>query len=524
MEQTKILLNDENEEILRRLDNTIGLKKSKETLRNIIRCHEIMQKYQCNLEFENYNIIIRNESDYNTYEELISVIAEIYYKNGIIPNSDIMYLSNEEFDKRTEKNNKKNTKKDNEKIIKEGIIIINLLDSRRTPNDLKKTVEKMITDMPDKAFIILEDDFFEGSVNSLFVDSFSWSIKVEKISNEEKEEYVKKFLKENSLICSEEKIKEIARKPYYKVKNELINVLVECKINETNNVNNVKKTEQQEQDQKTGLEELKELEGLENVKKQVEQIVNYVRINKKRGKMPVLHMCFRGNPGTGKTTVARIIDKIFCELGILSEKEKFVEAQRSDLVGEYVGHTAMKTKRLVQSAKGGVLFIDEAYNLNPRGSDKDYGYEAIATLIKEMEDNRDNLCVILAGYTNEMNQMLKVNPGFESRIQFYVDFPDYNEEALYQIFKNMAKSEKYKLTSTIKSVLIEEIRKEKNKDNFANARAVRNIFEKVKFEQADRVAKSKKEDINLIKKVDVQNVIDKIGTKEVLKNKIGFAV
>lgn len=181
---------------------------------------------------------------------------------------------------------------------------------------------------------------------------------------------------------------------------------------------------------------------------------------------------------------------------------------------------------MIERANGGVLFIDEAYSIASYIQDEvggDYGAECIATLIKEMEDKRDSLCVILAGYSKETEYMLKVNPGFDSRVQFKIEFPDYTEEELYKIFKNMAKDEKYKLSSNLKNTLIEYFKIEKQKENFANARCVRNLFEKIKFEQAYRVSKSKNEDINLIKKCDIENVLLKINTTETKKVKIGFS-
>lgn len=212
--------------------------------------------------------------------------------------------------------------------------------------------------------------------------------------------------------------------------------------------------------------------------------------------------------------------------GLLSNKNKFVEVQRADLIGKYVGQTAPKTIDKIKEADGGILFIDEAYSLDSYVEDEiggDYGAECISTLMKEMEDKRDSLCIIMAGYTKEMKNLLKSNPGFESRIQFNIEFPDYSEEELYEIFKQMAKEENYKLSNNMKTILIEYFCKEKKKENFANARCVRNIFEKVKFEQADRIVLNKDENIDLIKKCDVEKVLIKLNKKEEQKIKIGFA-
>lgn len=233
-------------------------------------------------------------------------------------------------------------------------------------------------------------------------------------------------------------------------------------------------------------------------------------------------MCFTGNPGTGKTSVARIIGQIFKENKILSKGE-FVEIHGRDLVGKYVGWTAKEVKNCIKRAKGGILFIDEAYSLvsDRKGSFED---EAIATLIKEMENNRGDLCVILAGYKEEMMNLIEKNPGFESRIQFYVDFPDYTEEELYKIFKSLAQKENYKISSHVKETLLRNFKEQKTSITFSNGRYVRNIYEKVKIEQANRVANSNSEDINLIKKCDIEGVLKDEKLPENNKIKIGFAI
>ena len=198
---------------------------------------------------------------------------------------------------------------------------------------------------------------------------------------------------------------------------------------------------------------------------QVQKILNYVKLNKNRGKMPTLHMCFNGNPGTGKTSIARIIGKLFAEENIITGNGKFVEIHGRDLVDKFVGWTASNVKEIVSNAMGGVLFIDEAYSLvsDRRGGFED---EAIATLIKEMEDHRNELCIILAGYTDEMRKLIELNPGFESRIQFTINFSDYNEEELYQIFTELCKKEKYKLSKGCKEELIENFKIAKNERQF----------------------------------------------------------
>lgn len=273
------------------------------------------------------------------------------------------------------------------------------------------------------------------------------------------------------------------------------------------------------------MEELESLVGLKETKEQIKKIINYIKICKDKSRLPMLHMVFNGNPGTGKTTVARIIGKIFAEEKILSDKENFVEAQRNDLIGKYVGQTAPKTQSVINKALGGVLFIDEAYSIASYISDEtviDYGAECIATLLKGMEDHRDELCVILAGYTNEMERMLNVNPGFESRIQFVINFPDYTAEELYTIFKGLCKKEGYKIASNLKRFLVNYFENAKKSKNFSNARFVRNLFEKIKIEQANRVI-NEKENRNLLKLEDILKAVNNTRIKtDYVRNKIGF--
>ncbi len=186
------------------------------------------------------------------------------------------------------------------------------------------------------------------------------------------------------------------------------------------------------------------------------------------------------------------------------------------------GQTAIKTQKVIDQAMGGVLFIDEAYSLL---STDGYSKECISTLIKAMEDNRDNLCVILAGYPQEMEELLKSNSGFDSRIAFKIDFPSYKEAELYQIFKNMLKDEGFKLSRNCKQIVLDYFNNEinNNKYNFSNARLVRNLTEKIKMEQANRIIQQKSKDLDLIIADDITAVVEKIKTKP-SNNRIGFTV
>ena len=247
-------------------------------------------------------------------------------------------------------------------------------------------------------------------------------------------------------------------------------------------------------DYKDDLKKLEELVGLDEVKKQVNILVNLALVDKERKKrnlksIPMSqHLVFIGNPGTGKTTVARLLGSIYRDIGILS-KGHVVEVDRSELIGGYIGQTAIKTQEVIDSAIGGVLFIDEAYSITNSDSPNDFGSEAIAVLLKEMEDKRDDLVVIVAGYPKEMEKFINSNPGLKSRFKKTIEFKDYNAEELLQVFKKMCDDNGYKLGSGVNEKLIDIFQKEidSNKINFANARYARNIFEKAVENQANRI-------------------------------------
>ena len=242
-------------------------------------------------------------------------------------------------------------------------------------------------------------------------------------------------------------------------------------------------------------QELDDLIGLGAVKEEVRSLANFVRLQKQRQdkglKTPKLsyHLVFTGSPGTGKTTVARIVARIYKDLGIL-KKGHTVETDRSGLVANYVGQTATKTNAVVDSALNGVLFIDEAYALVPENASQDYGQEAISTLLKRMEDDRDKLVVIIAGYTNEMKRFIDSNPGLQSRFNRYINFPDYTAGELTDIFKMYMKKNQYTLESDAEEMLRERLNYAvDHKDrNFGNARYVRNVFEKAIQAQANRLS------------------------------------
>ena len=243
------------------------------------------------------------------------------------------------------------------------------------------------------------------------------------------------------------------------------------------------------------LEELNTLIGLEKVKEDVNSLINLVKIRKIRSERGMdspdmsLHMVFSGNPGTGKTTIARLLSEIYKAMGLLS-KGHLTEVDRSGLVGGYVGQTALKVQEVVNKAKGGVLFIDEAYSLTVNRGATDYGFEAVDTLLKFMEDNRDDLIVIVAGYPKPMEEFLNSNPGLKSRFNKYLYFDDYTPEELIGILKLQAKKADLKLSEEAEKFATEFFTKrcENRPENYANARDVRNFFEKSLINQANRLA------------------------------------
>lgn len=257
--------------------------------------------------------------------------------------------------------------------------------------------------------------------------------------------------------------------------------------------------------EKTSFERLEEMIGLNLVKSQVKEFIAMAQINKKRAEQGLatsvmtLHSLFLGNPGTGKTTVARLIGSLLYEKGIV-KSDKFVETSRTDLVGMYIGETALKTKEILESAKGGVLFIDEAYTL-ATGGERDFGIEAINEILKFMEDNRQDIVIIFAGYTDDMNRFLDMNEGLKSRIPNVFDFEDYTIEQLTQIGLNELASKGLKVNQQLYEELVRDMFAKTN--DFSNGRWIRNINEKLLKKQAVRFMENEQIDLTVITDEDI---------------------
>ena len=232
--------------------------------------------------------------------------------------------------------------------------------------------------------------------------------------------------------------------------------------------------------------------GLKPVKTRIKETASLLLVDKAREKLglvnesPTLHMSFSGNPGTGKTTVALKMANLLFRLGYV-RKGHLVTVTRDDLVGQYIGHTAPKTKEVLKKAMGGVLFIDEAYYLYRPENERDYGQEAIEILLQVMENNRDDLVVILAGYKDKMDKFFESNPGFRSRIAHHIDFPDYSNNELLEIAEVMVASMNYQFNEKSKKAMAEYIKIRKKQPHFANARSIRNAIDRARLRQANRV-------------------------------------
>ncbi len=236
----------------------------------------------------------------------------------------------------------------------------------------------------------------------------------------------------------------------------------------------------------------RELIGLRPVKTRIHEVAALLLVDRLRkqfeltSETPTLHMCFTGNPGTGKTTVAMRMGEILKRLGYVREGH-LVTVTRDDLVGQYIGHTAPKTKEVIKKAMGGVLFIDEAYYLYKPENERDYGQESIEILLQIMENNRDDLVVILAGYKDKMDRFFQSNPGMRSRIAHHIDFPDYRPDELLAIAKLMLASQNYRFSAEGEQAFIEYLVLRMKMEHFSNARSVRNALDRARLRQANRL-------------------------------------
>lgn len=467
----------------------------------------------------NYNFMIKTPKNYLDQSKITETLTKIllhYFKDLKIyelTQKDLRHLQD----------------------IDASLIVIDAVNNVNLMVSTMDILQEYIYANTDKIFILVyseQEDAFKQNRNiaSVFMDYFSWSIEVGEATPDEKSKYIKDKLHKNHITVAKncDFVQKLMMEEMATIDKQLLYLTVKSKVTNIETitddflqlVNRPQYISAPKLKEKSAMQELDEMIGLDNVNQQIKQIVNYVKVNKSRGQMPKLHMCFLGNPGTAKSTVAKLVSRIFLEEGILNGN--FVEATRSNLVAGYIGQSALKTRDVLNKARDGVLFLDEVYSLYS-DSPRDFSHEVVAELVKFMED--ENICVIMAGYPLPVEEFLKSNEGLESRIQFKLNFPDYSAEELYLIFKKMLKENNYKIDKGIKQLLLEHFKKAKNQENFGNGRYVRNIFDKLRFEQADRITSTKDADKDLITKDDLRKVLSRLEEQQPEpKRMIGFTM
>ena len=455
--------------------------ESKNLLKQIL---EYMEKYSKDEEknYINFNIIYEGNNDDN-YDKIIKVLSK---KNNDCNYTDILKSKTLSL---YELNNKVDL---NEIYNNHGIILIKDLSSilMQDENNKKMFFFNLINNLHKKKITILcgSKDELELFISFNKEIGKYFNFRINEIMPSIQEIYndiLNKIKMDNMNVLLLDYItntyKEIDNYPRYR--DNLISYLSFHK--DVPKIREVKSIEEV-------FKELDELVGLEDIKKLLHDLVNLISL-KKRSDLNIasvnLHMLFLGNPGTGKTTVARLLANILYNLGYIKEN-KLLEVSSKDLVAEYVGQTAIKTHAVVERAQGGVLFIDEAYSLSSKNNS--YNDEAIATLIKDMEDNRDNLVVIFAGYTKEMQDFIDSNSGIASRIGYTLEFKDYTTEELLEIFKLMVTKAGFKITDEAIKKVHSIIEKERHVKNFGNARFIRNMYEKTVVLHATNTKDNKK--------------------------------
>ena len=466
------------------LDDISKLYLDEESKSLLIQILDYMEKYHNKEEanYINFNTIVQGNN-----KEIINKISRIINTNkDYINNKNIYNLSLYELNNKIDLNDIYN---------KNGIIVINdlkgilLLDE----NNKKLFMYQLKNNLHSKKITLLcgnVEDInlflsFDNELNSYFNFKLIEQLpSIQDIYNEIISKFSDDKLNIKILDYITSTYKDI--KDYSMYRDNLINYLSfhkdVPKVKETKSIDEV-------------FHELNSLVGLNDVKKVLHDLVNLISL-KDKSDLKInnvnLHMLFLGNPGTGKTTVARLLSDILYNLGYIKEN-KLIEVSSKDLVAEYVGQTSIKTYSVIERSLGGILFIDEAYSLSSKNNS--YNDEAIATLIKAMEDNRDNLVVIFAGYTKEMNDFINSNSGIASRIGYTLNFVDYTEDELLEIFKGMVKKSGFKITNEALDKVKKIILDNKDEPNFGNARFVRNMFEKSVITHASNVKDNKRKDI-----------------------------
>lgn len=369
--------------------------------------------------------------------------------------------------------------------------------------------------------LVISSSSLSSSALAKYGDLCTFYIDYSDVNTKKRQVNVKKYVEDNHFHIEDENLlyrleqvptKELNRtltKAFIKALNDNTNILKDAYIEDTT------------KDLEVYINELNSLIGLKKTKKTLFEMINYLQIAKKRDDIPVLNMCFLGNPGSGKTTVARLIGKILSAIHVFNTSAPFIVTSREQLVGRYIGQTEEKVLETVNNALGGILFIDEAYSLISDDS-RDYGCKVIDVLVNQMDIHKHDLCVIFAGYKEEMLEFLAKNPGLESRIPFKIEFEDYNEYELLDILKNFIKGSKLNLEDNIDEILLTHFKEVRKTKNFGNGRYIRNFTERLKIKQANRLINNNNDNLYTITKEDIENTIKSMRKIESGRTTIGF--
>ncbi len=512
---------DSNEKLFERIDNLYITEKSKDLLK---KCIVYMQKYKEQIIKDyisfNFSMFVENRK---IIIEIANIIRDANLSYNYFQKTDTAEVSL--YDLKEIKQYEEVYRRNN------GVVVITdfkAITDTHLKNALSDSIKRMIDENEKNSITIVNfsnnaeyEDFFESDIKNIFEGFY---IQEEKPGVQDiYQDLIDTFSKNNEL-SDDFKVKlldyvtatypKTSKKYFEYIENLTKEILLNKNFDENVlNENHIPKYEKEKTLEEV-FAELDELVGLEEIKKSLRDLADFIELKKKtEGTLKIkdinLHMIFLGNPGTGKTTVARMVSSILYNLGMIKE-DKLIEVTSKDLVGEYLGQTAPKTNAVLQKALGGLLFIDEAYTLGETGNGNTYNAEAIATLIQGMENNRDNLVVIFAGYTKEMQAFLNANSGIVSRIGYTLNFKDYTEDELLKIFKGMTKKAGFSVKKDAEDKIKEIIKEYKYTKNFGNARFIRNLYEKTIIKHATNTKNSNsKKVLKTITKEDisVENLI-----------------
>ena len=505
------------ENVFKRIDELYIDDKSKEILKKII---EYIRKYNEKIEkqFISFNMSIFSNNK-ETIEEILRILNDTINFFEYMKNGDIGIISM--YDLKSADDVAKIYTTNNNVIAFENFNGFYSKEIKEKESILHKLIENIDEKEQNYLTVFIEknkDELSEIFISSDKIKSEFSTFKIIGVNPEIQEAYndILEKLKQNSEVSEEMQVNILDYISNTLNKTELS--YTEYRDNLIQKISFTKQVPEYEQNKSIEeiFEELDSLVGLEKVKKMLRELVDLITLKEKSKdilniKALNLHMVFLGNPGTGKTTVARIVSKILYNLKYIKQ-DKLIEVTSKDLVAEYVGQTAIKTANVVQKALGGVLFIDEAYSLaSGSGQGNSYNEEAVATLIQAMENNRDNLVVIFAGYTKEMQDFLNLNSGIVSRIGYTVEFEDYTTEELIKIFTSFMEKSGFVLSKEAIQKVKEIIEQNRNMKNFGNARFVRNIYEKTIVKHASNTKdKKSKKALKTIeaKDISVENLIN----------------